>query len=326
MDESLLRTIHVGLGERGTAHLAAMLNTGLFEPVGLVDLDPRARERGRGIAGADEAACFEYLSDALAETDADAVIVAAPTRLHADFLMEAMAADRHVLVEPPLAVSLEEAHRCVFIAQNRGMKLMVAHAERYAPEYRTMRRVLDSGELGAPFIAKLVTLSAPEAQTHVTEAVFPWGYVLRDLDTLFSVVDLPFLKVRGRTLAIEGESLTDTLTGLAQGEGPVVLSYARPLRRPEGWRWFRVSCHEGSVRCRDGEVVLRHRGEEEAVPLPLEPPIEPSVEDLLARQFHAYVTEGVEPPTSGRRNLRVIELADAIRRSVETGREVTLGS
>jgi hypothetical protein len=124
MEPTILLTIHAGAGGRGAALLRAMIESGLFEPAAVVGAPGGEREAAREAAGLPETACFEQLADALAGADADAVVVAAPVAGRPDLIIEALANDRHVLAEAPLAGTLEEARRCVFIAQNRGVKLM----------------------------------------------------------------------------------------------------------------------------------------------------------------------------------------------------------
>ena len=155
MDDLPLRTIHVGLGWWGRKHLDAGIRSGLYEPAALVDPDQAALEHARAASGLPAGECFETLSDALAHADAEAGVVGAPAHLRADLLIEALASDLHVLVEPPPAAGLEDAQRCVFIAQNRGVRLMIAQGCRYAPEIRTARRALQSGDLGRPLRAEL---------------------------------------------------------------------------------------------------------------------------------------------------------------------------
>jgi len=59
-------------------------------------------------------------------------------------------AGSHVYCEKPLAASLLEADRIVEIAEQAGIRICMAHPSRYAPGFRTMKRMLEAGEIGRP--------------------------------------------------------------------------------------------------------------------------------------------------------------------------------
>src|SRR5919204_465773 len=68
--------------------------------------------------------------------------------------LDALDAGAHVLVEKPIATTLEEADRMVEAARRAGKLLMVGHNERYDPQYREMKRLVDAGMLGTIFCAR----------------------------------------------------------------------------------------------------------------------------------------------------------------------------
>ncbi len=65
---------------------------------------------------------------------ADAVIIAAPAIAHYELALEALRAGRHVFVEKPVALSLEEADELIALSMTRGLILQVGHQERYVAE------------------------------------------------------------------------------------------------------------------------------------------------------------------------------------------------
>jgi predicted dehydrogenase len=78
----------------------------------------------------------------------DAVTVSVPTALHCEVTCAALEAGAHVLVEKPIARTLEEADRMIATAQAVGKKLMVGHVERFNPVVTELKRLIGSGELG----------------------------------------------------------------------------------------------------------------------------------------------------------------------------------
>jgi predicted dehydrogenase len=91
----------------------------------------------------------------------DAVDVCLPTPLHRPVAEAALAAGKHVLLEKPIALSLEDADAIGDAARANSRVLMVGHVLRYMPEIVEMRRLLDAGEIGRPLAATALRLSAP---------------------------------------------------------------------------------------------------------------------------------------------------------------------
>ena len=84
----------------------------------------------------------------LSRDDIDAVVVATPPETHHDLVMEALAAGKHVFVEKPLALSVEEGSAMVAEAEKRGLVLMVGHTFVYTAAVNKIKELIDTGELG----------------------------------------------------------------------------------------------------------------------------------------------------------------------------------
>src|SRR5688572_21307982 len=78
----------------------------------------------------------------------DAVVVAVPVRLHEQVAMAVIGAGRALLVEKPLASSLDEGRRIVDAAAKRGVMLTSGHIERFNPAVQELARRLRQGEAG----------------------------------------------------------------------------------------------------------------------------------------------------------------------------------
>lgn len=322
MANQVLRIIQVGVGGRGETWLHTLGRNPLFHVEALVDVNPHFLERGRTLTGLHRERCVPSLHEALQEVDADAVMISAPARFHADLITEALAADLHVLVEKPLTIGYEDAQRCVTIAQNRGMRLMVVQNQRYDAGNRAMHRLIASGELGEPGFAVLTHHKARSGPYPTTRNMHLWQQAVHQLDSFLYVLGKKAHRARGCLVAPEWEHWPSA------GGCSAVIEFAHGLTgtyfgtsnaRATDLQ-LRVDCEHGAVVYRNGVLSAVHRGAE--LHLAPEPRIEPSVEDLLARQFHEYVVHDVEPPTSGRRNLHVIGLLEAIERSAETGQAI----
>jgi predicted dehydrogenase len=87
--------------------------------------------------------------------DVEAVFVLLPHHLHEAVCVEAAGAGKHVLVEKPIARTLEEADRIIRAAEGAGVVLMVAHNQRFYPANRKIRQLLDQGVIGELFCGRI---------------------------------------------------------------------------------------------------------------------------------------------------------------------------
>jgi myo-inositol 2-dehydrogenase/D-chiro-inositol 1-dehydrogenase len=87
----------------------------------------------------------------------DAVVIGAPARLHADLLVAAAAAGKHVFCEKPMAVTLPDADRAIDAARTAGVVLQVGFNRRFAADWGAARALLDAGRLGTPRLLRSLT-------------------------------------------------------------------------------------------------------------------------------------------------------------------------
>jgi phthalate 4,5-cis-dihydrodiol dehydrogenase len=83
-----------------------------------------------------------------ADPSVEAVYIATPTVLHTEHVLTAIRHGKHVLVEKPMAVTLDDAQRMIDAAEQRGVALMVGHSQSFEPPIRKIREIVRSGELG----------------------------------------------------------------------------------------------------------------------------------------------------------------------------------
>jgi predicted dehydrogenase len=95
-----------------------------------------------------DAALFGGLREMLQHDSLEAVVVATPARTHHALAKAALLSGRHVLVEKPMATSVDECDELIQIAAERGLVLMVGHTFLYSEAVREILRIIDSGDLG----------------------------------------------------------------------------------------------------------------------------------------------------------------------------------
>lgn len=121
----------------------------------------------------------------LANADCEAVIVATPTSTHKDVAIDCIKANKHVLVEKPLARSYEEAKQILDSAKKSKQNLMVGMNLRFRPDAMILRSLVSSGEIGEPFYVKCGWIRRQSStQKWFTQKTESGGGVIIDLGIL----------------------------------------------------------------------------------------------------------------------------------------------
>jgi predicted dehydrogenase len=149
-------------------------------------------------AGLEASACFADASGVLARPDVDAVIVATPPRYRPSIVLAALAAGKHVLSEKPIALSPAAAWEMADAARAAGLRLAMEHNYYVMPDFVAIKRVLESGVIGEPYLVTLNFLGV-EDRPGAAEYQPVWrhdpkmsgGGVLMDM--LHAVYILPWL-------------------------------------------------------------------------------------------------------------------------------------
>jgi len=137
--EGDLRVAVVGVGHLGQHHARIYSSLKGCRLVAVVDTDPA---RGREVASRHGAPCLTDL-DGL-EGRVDAVSLAVPTESHCEIACRLLEAGVAVLVEKPIASTLQEADRMIEAARRGGVLLGVGHTERFNPAVEALRRRVEN--------------------------------------------------------------------------------------------------------------------------------------------------------------------------------------
>jgi len=131
---------------------------------GVTDLDASARADAARSFGARE---WETAEALVSQAEIDVVCICTPPVSHAPLIESAAAAGKHVLVEKPLAPTLEDADRALAACASHGVHLGVVHQQRARSATRAVHRLMAEGALGRPVVAA---------------AIHTWLKTSRDLD------------------------------------------------------------------------------------------------------------------------------------------------
>lgn len=130
----------------GRWHVESFAQVPDAEVTAICDMDPERLEAVRSEFGVPRA--YTSVEELLADEQLDAVSVCLPNFLHAQVVIDALKAGKHVLVEKPLARTAAEGEAIVEAARHTGLQVMVAMKFRFLPETLHLKRHIEGGNLG----------------------------------------------------------------------------------------------------------------------------------------------------------------------------------
>ena len=337
----------VGLGTRGLAHARHATELG-HDLVGGVDPAPEAREQ---FAAEFDAPTFETY-DELYDAAPGAVEIATPNCFHEDAAVEALDRDFHVLIEKPLAHSLESAERIATAAAESDGIGMVGFNDRHRTVAAILKARIDRGELGEIRHVEANEIrrrGMPPVGSWFTRSELAGGGALVDigghaLDAALWFLDFPAIEtVFGTTRADFGGRAdyadpddwgggTGTFDVEDSATAMVRCRDGRSVSLDVAWASNRESTHDITVCGTDagarieGNTLTIFDTDTEVtdhyVDLTIEE--ENDVWEAVERAFLDAVVDGQAPPTNTvSEALTVQRVIDAIYRSAEDGASVT---
>jgi len=288
-----------------------------------------ARARADEVGGA---AVFDDYRRLIAEAPVDAVDVCLPHHLHADAILAAAAAGKHILCEKPLCITLEEAAAIETAIRESGVMLMCAHNQLFLPSVIRAKQMIAAGELGKVYGLRTTDCFVLDA----TEEDLGWraarstsgggelidtgyhpSYVLLHLADSQPVEVAAMLSTH--RLPLEGEDSAQVLVRFADGAvGTITTSWAH--ESAPGTERFSVVGELGSLSGTDTSLRFQPvEGEAQAIELP-------EADEFAAEiaEFVSCVRDGRRPENSEVEGIAVLAVILAAYRSAEDGRVVSL--
>lgn len=145
-----MRIAVLGAGFMGSTHARALKQVDGVEIAAIYAHSP---DRGQPLAEELGTVFTQSIDELYDDPAIDAIDICLPTPWHRGPAERAIAAGKHVLLEKPIAMTLEDAGALVNLAGETDRVFMIAHVLRFWPEYVELARLSASGELGAPVSA-----------------------------------------------------------------------------------------------------------------------------------------------------------------------------
>ncbi|MBN22518.1 MAG: hypothetical protein CL678_14645 [Bdellovibrionaceae bacterium] len=149
-----LRTGVIGVGSMGRNH--ARVYSQESDLIGVCDLD---QVLGNSVANEFQTNYFNKIENLLSKVDA--VTVAVPTEYHHDVAIKCIESGVHILLEKPLASTIEQAKNLINMSMERDIVLVVGHIERYNPVIKYVKESINSNKWG-----NLITMSSKRLSSY----------------------------------------------------------------------------------------------------------------------------------------------------------------
>ena len=143
----------VGCGRIAGKHIEAITkHSSNAELVAVCDTDAAALERARASTGVPG---FRSLTELLAGSSADAIILATPSGLHASQTIEAAQAGRHIVTEKPMATRWSDGQAMVHACDQAGVRLFVVKQNRRNATIQLLKRAVDRQRFGQVYMVNV---------------------------------------------------------------------------------------------------------------------------------------------------------------------------
>jgi predicted dehydrogenase len=321
----------VGAGYWGINHVRAFAHVDGAELTAIVDPNEKAQRRAQALAPS--AAIFSSFEELLKQP-VDAVVLATPAVMHARQALEALAADKHVFVEKPMALDPADASRMAELAKTRARTLMVGHLMLYHPGYERLRHLVRSGAIGDVYY--LYALRVNLGRLRRDENAL-WSFAPHDLSMILDLCQGRAITVAARGQAYLQPGIEDVVfvnvTFSDKTMAQVQLSWLDPRKErrltvvgskkmvefddthpTEKLRIYDKGYDRPPEFTQYGEYLTVRHGD---IHIPRVDMAEPL--DLECRHFIACCMSGEEPRTGASHGLEVVRLLTAADRSLKAG-------
>lgn len=334
MSNGSLRVAVIGIGAMGRNHVRLCADIPEVELVGIADPDPEARAQAAARFRTQAFADYRALLDT---QKPDLAVLATPTQWHFPIGRDLIRRGIHLLVEKPIALTLEEGCALIDQARECGVRLGVGHVERFNPAIMALKQHLEQGALGRIFQLSVRRISGFPPRVQDIGVVL--DLATHDLDVMRHLTGSEVTRLSAETAQELDRPHEDLLCGLLRFENGVVgllnVNWLSPTKIRElmvhGERGMFVVnyltqdlyFYENSYTDSNWESLQVFRGVSEGrvirYPIARREPLRVELESFV----HSVLNH--EPfPVSGEDGLQAIALAQHLVRAGQQGRSIEL--
>jgi predicted dehydrogenase len=239
-----LRTAVIGVGSMGKNHARIYWELPNADLVGVADFDQTTADMIANKYGTHAYYDYRVLLD---EAKPDAVTLAVPTIYHHDVALEIIDRGIPLLIEKPIAFTIEEGQSIIDAAKRNNVKLMIGHIERFNPAIITLKEHINQGKLGRIF--QMDAHRQGPFPARIADVGVVVDLAVHDLDVMRFVSQKEIIRVYAETEKHIHSKYEDLLTGLVRFSDGIVGTLAINWLTPTKIREFIVTGERGLYRC-----------------------------------------------------------------------------
>ncbi len=333
-----MRIIQVGVGKMGRTWSRVLRSAHGIEYVAVVEPSPVNRDYAMTELGFSEDDCLLSVDDALVRDDWDAAVVVTPPATHRPIAETLLRGGRHVLLEKPLAATLEDGEALVRTAIETGRLLMVAQNYRYRPNIRAVQAAIRDGEIGTVrsvairFHRDTRTVFGPGDFRYSMEEPLIVDMAVHHFDMLRAITGEDVTELYGRSWHVPGGVYEHHPAAAVV----MTLTNGATVTYDGNWAGFDTDTSwdgEWDIVGDSGRIRWRTDGQTNVVDLlPFDGPnrilslddAQPTDQAGLLADFIRAIESGELPPTSAQDNVRSLAIVLGAVESARTGEVIRL--
>ncbi len=277
-----------------------------------------------------------YSLDDIFKSDAiDGVVIAAPAAQHFELAEKSLQAGKHVFVEKPLSLQVQEAKILCDLAKHVNKKLMVGHLLQYHPAFLELKHLISKGKLGK---LQYIYSNRLNLGKFRNEENILWSFAPHDISMILSLAgSLPesIYATGACHLTPAIHDVTTTHMSFKNGiQAHIFVSWLHPYKEQKlivvgdrGMALFddslpwgdKLKLYPHQVNWVDG-VPHPEKADVVNVSLEVNEPLK-----VECQHFLEVMSNHIEPRTNGQEGLRVLQVLDAAQRSLQSSSNVELG-
>jgi len=198
----------IGTGRIGKVHIATLVqNVPQAEVIAVADVN---------LAGATEVAnafgistVYSSYREVLNHPEVEAVVICSPTDTHAQYIVEAAQAGKHIFCEKPVDLSLPVIQGALDAVEKAGVKLMVGFNRRFDPNFAKIRQLVVDGKIGDPHILKITSRdpAPPPAEYSAVSGGMFMDMTIHDFDMARFIVGSEVTEVYVKSAVLVDEAI-----------------------------------------------------------------------------------------------------------------------
>lgn len=218
-----------GAGRWGINHVKTAASILPHKNILAVDANPDAFEKVYQISS--EINFSTDIDSAISNEAYQCAIIATPAETHFPLAKKLLEQNKHLLVEKPITLKIEDAAELNEIAENKNLRLMVGHVLLYHPAVRRMKKGIAAGEIGKLqyIYSNRLNLGAIRSEENIL-----WSFAPHDISVILHLTDSYPAKVNSNGAAIVQPTIEDTtITYLAMESGVnahIFVSWLNPFK------------------------------------------------------------------------------------------------